>query len=76
MKTIIEVIWEIIKISERIAILEKELSQSQMISCNAQTEEIRNREIEDKKERIKYLKAKRASLLWLFDYEDVKDEQF
>lgn len=75
MKTIIEVIWEIIKVSERIAILEKELSQSQMISCNAQTEEIRNREIEDKKERIKVLKAKRATLIWLFDEGDIKDNE-
>ena len=75
MKTIIEVIWEIIKVSERIAILEKELNQTQMISCNAQTEEIRNREIEDKKERIKFLKAKRATLIWLFDEEDIKDNE-
>ena len=76
MKSTIETIWEIIRLSEHIAILEKELSQSQMKSCNAQTEEIRNREIEDKNERIKELKARRSGFLWLFDDEEIKECEY
>ena len=73
MKSEIEIIWEIIRLSEHIAIYERDIEQGLMQCCNLETEAIRTRELEQKSEELKKLKGGRSGLLWLFDDGEIKE---